>query len=68
MTVTITVIEDMSPPEWDVARFRAHSDFPELEAMSQTREAAVMFVRGAVLCGLGQWPKPPISVLFQESP
>lgn len=65
--VEVIVTETPDAQVWDTDRFTARCDFPAVECESQDRDAAVNFVKGAVLSAFGMSKELPdeISVRFK---
>lgn len=63
----VRVLARLNPDaaDWDVERWTVRSEFPEVSATSQGRDAAVNFVIGAVLHALGDRPVPPRHIHFE---
>ena len=63
MKITITTT-DSGAEAYCIEKFLVKSDYPEIEVYSSNKQLAIEWVKGAVLCALGEWQKPPNNILF----
>lgn len=64
MKIKIVLYEDSELSGFDMHRFLAQSDFPNVSMYSYDAERAVHNCKGAVLCAIGQWSTVPDTVRF----
>lgn len=63
---TVYYHEDLEAENWDEERFAVWSDVPYFRIMGCDLPRLLREVRGTLLCAIGLYESPPMSLQFEE--